>query len=358
MKNLKYFLFATFIIFTQNSQACMDANLYEDTSSLNKIKIVNQGDMNTCYAHTLATTYNIEFGEEQQDRLHPYWVAFAHKNRTIHWSPKSMNYSILSWAWADMSKKGICSYNETQQRIDKLKAGVNYTDDQLFYLLQTYFKSKFWIGVRTNKGFQKTLKKLEKKLAKSQQFEIAWNRSDLERILFPIRSKSKGKSFFKFLEKHVFNDCQTLSYPEQKVVNFGRGFESNKSVALQVEHLLAMGKPVALGYCPRPIYKGGDKDIDGLPRISRAISTKCGSHYSVLVGSRKKAQSCEYLIRNTYSEKFWASSDSTECYCENRITGVRGNCKRSDSNSSDQKVLGCWFSSKKILDNTFDLSYF
>ncbi len=84
--------------------ACDDVNLFDESAQLKGLEIVNQGDMNTCYAHSMAALYNIENATHESERVHPYWLAFNHKKRLIHWTPRNLDYSILSWSYNDLKK--------------------------------------------------------------------------------------------------------------------------------------------------------------------------------------------------------------------------------------------------------------
>jgi hypothetical protein len=339
---------------------CPDVNLYRDTQRIWEIPIENQGEMNTCYSHTLSTIYNLN-QSSNADNLNVYWTGFIHKNRILHWSPKSMNYSLLQWAWSDVVKKGVCDINVVKANLDKVKNGVPYSDDQLMYLLSYYFKSKFFRGVRSERNYLRTLAALMKKLNKVPEgFERPWVLDEIHQILDPIRRNSSHKGFFEFLGQYVFKECKDNRHRPSGILNYtGRKMESNDWIADYVGKVLYANKPVGIGYCPKIVHAedpATTKDITVMPRILKAASTRCGSHYATLVGSRPAGNSCEFLLRNTYSDDFWAH-ESIECWCLDKSTGQQRNCRKKDDQGK-VKVLGCWMSKDKLMTNIYDVYNF
>lgn len=360
---MKKILSLFFVTFSLSCFACQDINFYDNHPRINQLKIVNQGDMHTCYAHSLASIYNLDKAQNLSEEVHPYWVAFMHKQRYLHWSPKNLNYSILSWAYSDLKKIGNCNPSIINEKLTQLKNGVNYSDDQLMYLLKEFFKNKKFKKIRLDSVFYKEINKTFLELRrKSSKFERPWLKGEIEKVLIPLRSYIYGLNFMKFLNHYVFKDCfEHNTSVNEKLFNFARGFESNRSVQLQVDYLLFQQKSVAIGYCANQVYETdpmSSKDVRIFPRILRAASSNCGAHYSVLVGSRNYNNSCQYLLRNSHGVKYWADS-SIQCYCEDQISKERKDCSKADViGNSNLKVLACWIGADKMLNNTYDVSYF
>ncbi len=354
------------ILYFGNVYSCEDVNLYKTRPEIFTLKIKNQGDMSTCYAHSLSTLYNLEVAKTFEDLINPYWIAMNHKNKILHWQPKDLDYSILSWAFKDLKKSGQCDNSIIVKSLLKLKNGVNYSDDQVMYLLKIFFKRKSFKLLRASYNFQKIIDETYSYVIKnSVEFEKVWLKEDVTKILQPLEYRSRARGLFSFLKYDLFNEC---SYSTRSISsdlrNFGRGFESNETVAKTLDQVLSSDKAVSLGYCTSIIF---EKDPEAkstlniskklLPRITRAVSGKCGAHYSVIVGSRNTGNSCDYLIRNSYGTGFWANKN-TECWCLNKLTGKQNNCRKDNFDSKKQIVLGCWAEKQKLLNNTFDLSYF
>jgi hypothetical protein len=149
-----------------------------------------------------------------------------------------------------------------------------------------------------------------------------------------------------------------VNYPNDKLINSGRAFESNARVQNQIEMALSQNKAIALGYCPKKVYKvdpSTTKDLNTFPRITRSFSPDCGAHYSLLVGSKKVAGRCQILLRNSYGENFWGHP-GMKYWCQDQ-NGHQRDCAK-EENNPDLKVLGAWIDSSKLSANTYDVSYF
>ena len=359
---MKKIIFSLLVILSPLAQAtCENTNFYLTKPHLFELPIVNQGDMSTCYAHSLAQLYNIDKGEGKKI-MHPYWVAYNHKHRYLHWSPRKLDYSLMSWAQKDLKKTGSCAPEEVQARLDTLKQGVGYTDDQLMYAMSFFFKYKNLRSISTPEKFEKVFKGyLFKIQERSFDFEKPWTHTELHAILAPLREQMSRIGLMTFLKRHVLGDCATSPVTDV-LASFGRKRESNSNLSGRIEKLLSEQKTIGIGYCAKTVYArdpASSKDVSIKPRLLRAASLRCGAHYSVLVGSRKtvtpKGESCEYLLRNTYGEGQWAHA-SMNCFCYDVMTEEFKDCKSTDV-ADNLRNLGCWVDRDKMLNNTYDISY-
>jgi hypothetical protein len=346
--NLK---FVSLLFLTTTLLACPDINFYKTHPELLEEPVVNQGNLNVCYAHTLAGLYNFAPSINNQEKVHPFWVAYIHKKRYLHWKPRNLAYTFLPWANKDLLSHGNCSYENIEDNINLLKNGVPYSNDQLFFLLYTFFKKK-------------SMPRIWKSLQKTTKFETPWKEEDIDNVLKRlIESDSRGVNFFSFLEQHVFKNCgQKKDLPKSTLSSFGHLFESNNAIEQKILKLLDKNKMVASGYCLNSVYgkySNTAQALNTFPRISRAISYDCGAHYSLVVGSRlnTKNNRCEFLLRNSYGEGYWAS-ENQEYWCQDKITGEQKNCHLEHPAKPLQKrVLGAWVDAKRFVDYSYDHSY-
>ncbi|MBA2405120.1 MAG: hypothetical protein H0V66_10150 [Bdellovibrionales bacterium] len=348
------------LLITSTALACENVNFYEDHPLINQLPIQNQGALNTCYAQTLSNVYNLEFARDNDDVVDPYWIAFNHKVHGFHWQPRKLDYSLMSLAWNDLRKNGYCDVAYLKPVYEGLKKGTNYSNDQLFYLLTEFFKTKNLLTAKTYLGFYMTINRLMTKLAKESNhaFEIPWKREDLISILFPLRQEAHRLSLFTWMESKVFKSCRESAVfkPTETLISIGRNKEHNDTLAIVTEALLAQKRSISLGFCAK-ILKDPKVDISITPRLLKALKPNCGAHYVTLVGSRKKANSCQYLVRNSYGKTFWAHQDYT-CYCKDKASGKNRDCAKSESSNPNLEVLGCWVDKEKLLTNSYDISYF
>lgn len=356
---MKKILSSILVLLSFNTLACEDVNFYQSHPLINELPIHNQGAMNTCYSQTLTTVYNLENARTKEEVIDRHWLAFVHKIDGLHWTPRNMDYSLLSLAWADLKKAGFCDISYVRQALDGLKQDSKYSDDQLFYLLAQYFKVKNVLTTKTQSGFDSTMKQLLKKLNKRSagEFEVPWRMNEISALLSPLRKQMHNKSFFTWMEKDLFKSCiqNANTKPTGTLISTARTYEKNDMLAIVTESLLAQHKPVSVGFCSS-VLKGNKGNITATPRILKAASTKCSAHYVTLVGSRKSGQSCQYLIRNSYGTGFWATADYS-CHCRDKSSGIERECFKSESSNPNLEVLGCWIDRERLLTNTYDLSY-
>lgn len=316
--------------------------MYETHPVINELPIQNQGTLNTCYAQSLSTIHNLESNE----LVDPFWIAFVHKLDGLHWQPRKLDYSMLSLAYGDLQRSGSCNIALINDAYKKLKKAVNYSNSQLFYLLTQYFN---------NKNIDELLEELPTNT--KDDYEVPWKKEDLEKILKPIAASTHKKSLFVWMRENLFESCRenlTQSFTTP-LSSFARNKETNDTLAFITEELLATNKAVAAGFCGK-VFTYPDLRIKASPRLLKAINTKCGAHYVTLVGSRKKAGSCEYLVRNSLGTGFWAHQDYT-CFCKDKSLNQNRDCLKSEMSNPNLTVLGCWIERESFLTNTFDLSY-
>lgn len=362
MKNLTLLIT---LIFSSHLYAldCSDTNLYDSNPMINNIKIEFQGDMNTCYAHSLAQNYNITKAQDSEDKINAYWVAFIHKNKYLHWNPKDMDFSLLAWAWKDLKKIGKCNYSILENKIAEYKRGTPYNHDQFFFLMKYYFKLNKERKDNSTSEWNKLLTGLIIRLKKeTEKFTYPWVLSEIQKVLEPIKEETLDKTFFDYLGESIYADCANQTNPIHEELDiYGMYFDSNDSMAKKSNAYLQKGRPISIGHCPDVTYDPGATnrpDITTKPRLLKSLSTKCGAHYALIVGSRNNDQNkCEYLIRNSYGKGFWADKSIT-CYCEDNTSKDRFNCRKENFNIEKQTVLGCWINGDKLLTNTYEMDVF
>lgn len=355
MKKLSTLFMATLCLATTataSTKNCANINLYDLNENLETIKIKDQGDMNTCYAHASSTSFNLE-QSNPKDFIHPYWIAFIHKNRRIHWKPQDLDFSFLTWAHKDIEKNGVCDINFINEKLTRLKAGINYPDDKLFYLYKEFFNVK-----KDKHSWQKNITNTFKQLQRRAE-DYTWNIDNVSFLLDLIKDKSKGIKLFPFLKAHVFNGCENhINKIVPSLNSYGMAMESNEDLLNTIKLKLSENKLLSIGHCPDVTYDPGflkTKPIGTMPRLFKSFSTKCGAHYANIAGMRKKKNRCEILVRNSYGKGFW-SDKSITCLCENKYNGERTDCSKNTFSIKNSKVLGCWIDSERLLDSTYELN--
>lgn len=321
---------------SKNAQSsCEDYNLLETQPNLKIMPVQNQGSFNTCYAHSLAGSYQANTGRA----LHPYSIAFEHKQRLLHWKPYDLDFSLASMAWSDIQKKGVCSLGEINQRLNAYRVNPNYNDDQVIYAMKEFFP---------HRSSKKAIRKLLK-----DPFEDGepWKKADLE-TLFTKLKPSKQEKFFDFLGEEIFADCEKI-FPKEELVSQGLGFEGNHKLADAYSERLAQNESVVVGYCSHHMQNENFHSIK--PRAIMAVMPSCGAHYTMIVGQRKVGKSCQILIRNSHNDHFWGRDDQS-CVCKNE-NGKSRVCTKGDFSPEKESVSACYYDRERFLSETFDISF-
>ncbi len=81
--------------------------------------------------------------------------------------------------------------------------------------------------------------------------------------------------------------------------------------------------PLGIGFCSKVLSDPSARKItrtqDASGKIHGKIKDDCGGHAVLLVGTRPKGNSCEYLMRNSWGGNF-SSSNKHSCLCKNTQT--------------------------------------
>lgn len=318
------------------SSECEEYNLFETNNRLLDMPIQNQGNYNTCYAHSLSAQFEVTSGIS----LHPYSIAFEHKKSGLHWNPKDLNYSFSKLAWNDIRKNGACSKDEIKDQIYKIMGESKYNDDQFFYVLEMLFKYK---------NLEVTFKNLE-----HDPFirGVVWKEDDLKKIYNQIPFE-KYPTFFDYLENDFFSHCQKIS-PKMKIKTSGLGFGSNNKLSRKIKKYLTANSPAIIGYCFDYMKETPERKTS-FPRIRMPIQKKCGAHYVLAVGQANINNQCQILIRNSHGKDFWGDKDQT-CLCQSQ-NGDTYKCLKKDFNNTKETVLGCYFNKNQFLNQTFEVSH-
>lgn len=333
MKFLIFILsFFSLPVFANN---CTEYNLLETHSELSQMSVKNQGSFSTCYAHSLSALYQVKTGRA----LHPYSIAFEHKKRFLHWTPYNLNYSLASFAWSDVRKKGVCYYADISKRLDEYRTNNHYNDDQVIYAIKAFYP---------HKNIARAISDL-----KNDPFQDGhpWQEDDLQE-LFTLVSHHPQKKFFDFLEEVILKDC-VKEFPRLELKSTGLGFQTNESLQKVFERNLASGEISVMGYCSRHMEEANYYQVK--PRALLSIMPNCGAHYVVLVGQKEINNKCQVLIKNSHGNHFWGRDDQS-CLCKGNF-GFRI-CEKANFDLEQEEVVGCYYDRELFLNETFDVSYF
>lgn len=322
--------------------------------------IVDQGRTGMCYAVTASQMMNYHLKENgSSNKVSPFWLALNHKlHKKTHWNPDSLSFSLLSWSYSDYFQKGHCDQTIAENKLDQVSKQLELSH---YNLIETF--EMLWDYSKKNAVFKmKDFITYATKRHRTKFILQPWQVYHLRKSFPKLANNSSLMSFFK---KSFFNHCddrsQKLKIPS-RVKKHARALTSEKKQENKLLSLLNQqsDKPVAIGYCANILRYPGHRIPGRLPGLSLVASKKCYAHYSLIVGSRVKKSNeknqCEILVRNSYGDKFWAEK-SYECYCQNKKTSQKYNCKKEEFDINKEKVLGCWLPSLDLAANTFELNH-
>ena len=337
---------------------CPEYNLYSDQSYFSEMPIVDQGRTGMCYAISASQAMNYHLKQNGDDKIvSPFWLALNHKkkNGKLHWNPDSMNFSLLSWSYADYLASNHCDKSLAEGYLQDLSKEVKlspYNIIETFELIWDFSKKNINFNMKSFMSFVNKKHKNKLKLKESQ----------VNYILNRYSSLSSHKTLMSFFNKHFFNECHEskdkINTLPSEINKKARGLASYKKQETRLLNILdsVQDKPIVIGYCANILKYPGYRVPNRPAGLSLVASKKCYAHYSLIVGSRQNKNSCEVLIRNSYGEKFWADK-TYSCLCENRFSGKIFNCTQDKFNIQKEKVLGCWLPSHDLAANTFELNY-
>jgi hypothetical protein len=330
--------------------------------------------------------------------------------------PNQLGYSDINLALKDIEDVGICDEEIVKEGIAKFKKTNKLNDDEFLYLFNIFHKNvkekrkadAHFDDKLITEIFHESLKELimqresdltdpllgrEDSSLTDEELELRYSKDrkikDLESLYICEANGSPSgeaqelyssiKSIFNFekrnkqlelLKENIFADCfkegakKAVEVPSFRHV--GELWASNKKILRTMDEALdKRQEPAAIGYCAKALNSPDfqppvDMTVGGLkPRIMRLTSSenvkKCSPHYSMVVGRRQKAGSCQYMIRNTYGSHFW--STTMDCTCENK-NKEQFDCTYQSHGDQDVMVLGCWIPGEKLAENTFTVTAF
>lgn len=330
--------------------------------------------------------------------------------------PNQLGYSDINLAMKDIQDVGVCDQDVVREGIAKFKKTNKLNDDEFLYLFNIFHRNvkekrkadKTFDDKLITEIFHESLDEMieqrKKDLIDPLMVREDGSLTDEELILrYSKKNKLKDleslyvcdaggapsadgqelyssiKSIFNFdrknkqlelLKNNIFADCfkkgATKAVEVPSFIHVGELWASNKKLLRTMDEALdKRGGPSAIGYCSKVLNSPGfappvEMTVKGLkPRIMRLTSSdnvkKCSPHYSVVVGRRQKAGSCQYMIRNTYGPHFW--SNTMDCTCENK-NKEQFDCTYQTHGDQDVTVLGCWIPGEKLAQSTFTVTIF
>jgi hypothetical protein len=369
------------------AKKCVNNNLYtKKNSPLTKMPVHDQDGSGMCYAYTAAQLVNYELikkGKANTPKVHPVWMALL---KAVFNDEKKLSSGVVSKTLGHLNALSLsCDYEVVHKALQKFGKETGKTDPEVvdFFedLAKNYEKQKninYSVVASTvvsdsTKGkfnFEQWMSEAQNAKDKAKKTVIdnmnlscdPEFKNDVKKMLenAPIEDATK------IVLKMVFEECWKrpkkvvvpkpknliLQNPPEQFADLARTFFS------------VSNRPLAISYCSKalkkPAYKGLKVEDNWFFDDEWEFKNKdeCGYHASILVGSRPKGNSCQYLLRNSWGTHHGNWTKSWDCFCQNKKTGEYvDNCKKATHPSSKYRVLGCWVDESSLSHNTGSITW-
>lgn len=360
LKKLLVILFLFFI--TSNVHAdCPNTNLQVmENSPFQRIPVYDQNGLGSCYAYTasqMVDFYRLKSGYGKLGLTHPIWLALKFSE---YYGYDSLETGNVKNAVNIIRERGVCRDDEVQKRLNQYKAESDLSDAELMNIIEQINSAWDTPGF-TNIGqiFDKAVDESWSKNACFDQREVRTkifshfrlNNGRYRRVLAVSFLKEalascKGDQVYRPVIPAVRDSCQDCSDREMNDL---------------IDDQLKSGLPVAFSYCAKvleePSYRGisddRNKDIYLWYRSNYLVDREtCGSHGSLVVGSRQNQGQCQYLVRNSWGSSSYEAHPNCLCEIEK---GKYEDCQHGDGSPN---VVGCWVNRSDLTPNVMSVTHF
>lgn len=282
-----------------HAQDCGTVNLITSKDSpFNKIPVLNQGNINICYAYTasqMADYYMIRTGSQQRS-VHAGWVA--------------LNYALSK------GKRGL-EIGHTKEALESLQKAGNCDFESV---------SGEWKGI-------------EPAALKNSSTEA------LSSLLLPLCPDSTRSS---------------LTLPRAHMYNFRNLSDDAAYESFVTKRLNENSYPLSISYCSNvwqdPEYDGIDLNS---ANVRDHVRKGCNYHESLIVGKKLIGKNCHFLVRNTWGPKWTKANQKLKCVCRHKATGeFNEECDSTNFASEDFSVEACWIPSDSLGRNIGQVTFF
>lgn len=305
---------------------CGNTNLLtQPNSPFLNMPVLNQNNSGTCYAYTTAQMINFKTSKMNLGSIvHPLWVAIRHSEAK---NKDSINVGAVSEAYDNFVKSGSYCPNEVvESALLAFSKKYRFPRDQII----EFINNRGWFDEKniTNGCDVAGLYKLFQDPA--------------------MKTISSPELFIKLLVPN----CKMKKVPNIPQLKRYDSEGSYYTVEQNIYQGLRSENPIGLTYCSN-IW-----DDQAFSRTKNP--NRCKSHASLIVGQRIASPGgCQYLIRNSWGDKWGPQFQNKTCMCRNRKSGVFvDNCNSRSHNDKEWSVEGCWFNQRSVSQNTLSINTF
>lgn len=327
-KNLLSLIF--FILsFSALAEECGPINLISETSSpFQKIPVYNQEKINICYAYSAAqmADYHLLKNGAEKRNVHPAWVAMS---------------------FASTLKRDRLDIGHAKEALDSILETSNCDYETVTKTLKTW-------GQDPSLSEAKILSMIEENSARQKTEGRA-----MASLPTPMDLKDSQLTSVEMLSTLLRQECtkektSSVKLPEAKKYNF-RDLPTDEAFKnIFSSKLSSLRSPISIAYCSNlwknPSYHGVGLTNDNL---RDRLEKDCHYHESLIVGQKKVDNSCQYLVRNTWGDRFNRDNEKWKCLCRSKTTGEYvDDCDARTHNDGNYAVEGCWIPADVLARNT------
>ncbi len=310
------FLLLLFFCFSALADDCRTVNLITEADSpFRKIPVYNQGSINICYAYSAAQIidwYQLKNGAPKRN-VHPAWTALQY---ALQRGRTKLEIGHPKEAIESMRMAMNCDYESVEAAVKSLGS----SDES---------ETKILSGIERGK------------------YRLPAGSSSVETLNAVI-------------EKNCPSEKRTMvMVPEVERLNYETLKDDNAYETFLQTKFSAAPSPVSIAYCAN-VWK--NSQFDGISVNAKGerdqVEKDCEYHESLVVGQKKVGNSCHFLVRNTWGNRWTASNQNFSCVCRDLSTGEFTEDCRPETHRNDRySVEGCWIRGSDLARNIGQLTY-
>ncbi|MFL5785601.1 MAG: hypothetical protein ACJ76H_13375 [Bacteriovoracaceae bacterium] len=292
---------------------CDPVNLITETNSpFQKIPVYNQGALNICYAYSAAQIldwYQMKNGATKRT-VHPAWAA--------------LQYALKR-------NKDKLEIGHPKEAMESVRTSFNCDYDAVESALKELSPTESNVLVAIERGTFRSP-------ASHTPVEIL--RQALEKNCSP--------------DKRTFVMVPEVERLNYRTLNDDEAYEKFLSTKFS-----SAPSPVSIAYCANvwktPEFDGIDVNVMGQRDV---VKKGCEYHESLIVGQKMLGNSCHFLVRNTWGDRWTSYNKNYSCVCRDNTTGAFVDDCRPETHRNDRySVEGCWLRSSDLARNIGQLTY-
>lgn len=327
---MKVFVLLFHLLFI-SSQAfaadCSPVNLITSPSSpFTKIPVYDQKDANICYAFSAAQMMNYYLIKTGADRpsVHPVWIAL---NYALGKNRKGLEIGHTKYSIERLSEAFNCDAEIVSKALKSWAGTENIPESRIIAFIEKYAD-----GRNIPESSDPLILSMYSRLRELALHPV----QVVESILAPVCTKRT-----------------VIPVPKVKKYNHSDLHDDEAYERFLLQRLSTNETPISIAYCSK-VWKEPDYDGIELTFLGKRDKLKkdCAYHESLVVGKKKTGDKCQFLVRNTWGDKWKSGNKKWKCLCRDRMSGkFYDDCESSTHPDEQYAVEACWIDSGKLSKN-------